>query len=110
MAPRFLTAASCALFFYGTARAQTCDLTGYKPQPGLMAISEAGRLVVTWDGEQGQELRTQLSIVDGTPTVRELAVRKKDAEWTVLGRDLMPEFRITTGVRRTGHGLPEKNR
>lgn len=110
MAPRFLTAAFCALFFCGTARAQTCDMTGYKPQPGLMALSEAGTLVVTWDGEQGQELRAQLSIVDGTPTVRELAVRKKEAEWTVLGRDLVPEFRVTTGVRRTGHGLPEENR
>ena len=58
-----------------------------------------------WDGEKGQELLARLAIVNGTPTVRELAVRKKGGEWATLGRDLVPEFCVTTGVRRTGHGL-----
>ena len=38
-----------------------------------------------WDGENGQELLAKLAIVNGTPTVRELAVRKKGGEWATLG-------------------------
>ena len=34
----------------------------------------------------------------------------KGGKWVTLGRDLIPEFGVTTGVRRTGHGLPESNR
>ena len=49
--------------------------------------------------------------MDGTPTILELAVRKaKEGAWKTLGRNLVPEFGVTTGVRRTGHGLPEENR
>jgi hypothetical protein len=85
-------------------------MTGYRPLPGLVAVSEGGVLTVTWDGENGQVLRARFSIRDGTPTVRELAVRTKGGDWTTLGRDLVPEFGVTTGVRRTGHGLPEEHR
>jgi hypothetical protein len=31
-------------------------------------------------------------------------------QWTALGRDLKPVFGVTTGIRRTNHGLPEENR
>ena len=57
-----------------------------------------------------QECLARFAIVDGVPTVTELAVRKKGGKWVTLGRNLIPEFGVTTGVRRTGHGLPEENR
>src|SRR5262249_24513036 len=93
-----------------SAPAQTVDMTGYRPLPGLVAASENGSLSVTWDGERGRELLARYSIADGTPTVRELGVRKKGGEWTTLGRDLVPEFGVTTGIRRTGHGLDDEHR
>src|SRR5436305_1747561 len=102
---RVITAALCAGFFAEMAPAQTVDMTGYRPQPGLVAVSEGGSLAVTWDGERGQELQARFSVVDGTPTVRELGVRNKGGARTTLGRDLVPEFGVTTGVRRTGHRL-----
>src|SRR2546430_7373755 len=37
---------------------------------------------------------------DGQPLVRELAAKKGAAGWIVLGRDLAPEFQVTSGVRR----------
>ena len=37
-------------------------------------------------------------------------MRRKGGEWTTLGRDLVPEFGVTTGVRRTGHGLDQEHR
>src|SRR5947199_10442295 len=97
-----------AILFLGllpdSVPAQTVDMTGYRPLPGLVAVSEGGTLAVTWDGEKGQELQARFSIVDGIPTIRELAVRRGGGGWTTLGRDLVPEFGVTTGVRRTGHG------
>jgi hypothetical protein len=90
--------------------AQTVDMTGYRPSTGLVAASQDGLLTLIWDGEDGQELQARFSIADKTPTVRELGVRRRGGEWTTLGRDLVPEFGVTTGVRRTGHGLDHKHR
>src|SRR5262249_18109727 len=61
-------------------------------------------------GVEGQELQARFSIVEGTPTIKELGVRTKGGEWATLGRDLVPEFAVTTGVRRTGHGLDHEHR
>jgi hypothetical protein len=44
------------------------------------------------------------------PAVRELAVRQKNGTWVNLGRNLVPDFGVTTGVRRTSHWLPESKR
>jgi hypothetical protein len=107
---RFLMIACCVEVSSGAAPSQTCDLSGYRPQPGLEVSSQGGGLTVRWDGEKGQELLVKLAIVNGTPTVRELAARKKGGEWAMIGRDLVPEFSLTTGVRRTGHGLSYDNR
>src|SRR3954454_18374748 len=110
MSIRVIAAVLCLGLLPDSVPAQTVDMTGYRPLPGLMAVSEGGSLTVTWGGEKGQELQARFSVVDGTPTVRELGVRRKSDEWTVLGRDLVPEFGVTTGVRRTGHGLDEEHR
>ena len=110
MVPRFLTAILCASLFSGTAPPPDCDMTAYLPQPGLGASSQDGSLTVRWTGEKGQELLAIFAIVNGTPTVRELAIRKTGGTWGTVGRDLVPEFSLTTGVRRTGHDLPYENR
>jgi len=110
MAPLFLTAALCACLCAGPRAPETFDMSGYRPQAGLEAVVENDSLTVRWDGEVGQELRARFTVVAGTPTIRELAVRKKGSEWTTLGRNLVPEFGVTTGVRRTGHGLDEAHR
>jgi hypothetical protein len=107
---RAITAALCVGLSSEAAPAQTVDLTGYTPQPGLEAVSEGGSLTVTWDGAPGQKLLARFSVVDGAPTVRELGVRRKGGEWTTLGKDLVPEFGVTTGMRRTGHGLDHEHR
>jgi hypothetical protein len=86
------------------------DLAGYRAQPGLEAVVEDAALTVRWEGESGEELRARFAIVGGTPTILELAARNKAGEWRILGTDLVPHFGVTTGVRRTGHGLPEENR
>jgi hypothetical protein len=110
MTCRSITTILCVGLLTATAPSQTMDMTGYRPQPGLLAASEGRSLSVTWDGDQGQELRARFSIVDGTPTIRTLDVRREGGEWTTLGRDLVPEFGVTTGVRRSGHGLDHEHR
>src|SRR3954466_13889288 len=110
MSFRVIAAILCLGLLPDSVPARTVDMTGYRPRPGLVAVSEGGSLTVTWDGEKGQELRARFAIVDGIPTVRELGVRRKGGEWTTLGRDLVPEFGVTTGVRRTGHGLDHEHR
>ncbi len=78
-----------------SAFAITCDLSAYKAAAGLTAAQEGGNLRVTWLGAQSEELRALFGVDDGTPKIRELAVRR-----AVLGRELLPEFRVTTGLRR----------
>lgn len=92
------------------AAAPAFDLAEYRAQPGLEAVAEGDELSVRWEGERGRPLRARFAIVAGTPTVRELAVGKGGGGWLVLGRDLVPEFRVTSGVRRTGHGLDHEHR
>ena len=60
----------------------------------------AGAVSLTWQGESGQELRALLGIRDGHPVVNELAARDSGGRWIVLGKDLTPEFQVTTGHRR----------
>src|SRR5438094_328323 len=86
------------------------DLSQYRAQPGIVARLDQDALQVNWEGENHHELRTRFSIANGTPLLTELAVKKRGAGWNVLGRNLAPQFGVTTGVRRTGHGLPEENR
>jgi hypothetical protein len=110
MSLQFLTIAFCVGVCSGAAPPPACDMTAYHPQPGLEAFSQEGSLNVRWNGEKGQELLAKLAIVTGTPTVRELAIRKPGGAWGTVGRDLVPEFSVTTGIRRTGHDLLYENR
>ena len=78
----------------------TCSLTGYKAASGLNASIADHALALTWDGERNQELRLRFSITEGTPTIQELAVRRKGAAWRPLATNVTPEFRLTAGKRR----------
>jgi hypothetical protein len=97
-----LKLALCVILFPGLAAGQTlkCNLQGYKPLDGLEAEVRGGALDVTWQGERGQQLRAEFTIRAGQPVVQELAARKQAGDWVVLGQNLIPEFRVTSGMRR----------
>lgn len=73
-----------------------CDLSAYKPQSGFQAQLRGGVLEVTWQGERQEQLRVGFDVQGGQPTIRELAVRRKNGNWIVLGRNLLPEFEVTS--------------
>jgi hypothetical protein len=92
-----LAIASTAAF----ADSLSCDLTEYKASPGLTARVDADLLVVTWTGQGGTELRAQFAIEGGRPEIRALATRKTaGGRWVTLGEHLIPEYRVTSGIRR----------
>jgi hypothetical protein len=78
----------------------TCNLTGYKATPGLTATAIDNSLTVTWDGERNQEVRLRFAIDGGTPTIRELAIRRKDSPWATLASNVTADYRVVAGVRR----------
>jgi hypothetical protein len=84
----------------GHAEGSTCDMSHYKSLPGLSASVADSTLIVTWDGEMNNELRLRLTINDGTPTIQDLAIRSKGAQWVTLASNLTPEFHVVTGFRR----------
>ena len=92
------------LIAYGAAApaayAQTCDLSEYKPVPGLTASADASALAVNWEGERNEEVRLRLAISGGKPIIEELAVRRKGGGWAVLATNLAPEYNVVSGVRR----------
>ena len=92
------------------AAAFECDLSEYRKVPGVSAQVEANALVVSWEGEGKNSLRLRFGLREGQPTISEFAIRSKEGTWNILGRNLVPVFTVTTGIRRTGHGLPEANR
>jgi hypothetical protein len=84
----------------GAAGALACDLAGYTAAPGLTAAIEQDLLVVSWTGQGATELRARYAINAGQPAIRDLGIRKAGGPWKLLGRNLVPEYRVTTGVRR----------
>src|SRR5258708_2593033 len=82
------------------AQAPACDLSAYHAQPGLGASNGGDGLTVTWDAERDRDVRLRLGFDAGTPTIRELAVRRKGSAWRTLAADAQPEFRIVSGFRR----------
>jgi hypothetical protein len=86
----------------GVAAAQTstCDRQAYKPVNDLTAEQSGDAVTLTWAGESHQQLRARFAIRGGQPQVVELAARDAGGPWIVLGKDLTPEFQVTTGKRR----------
>jgi hypothetical protein len=90
-----LTAASASY-----ADPLTCNLTSYKATVGLTAAVSDNVLAVVWDGDKDTELRMRFAVEGGTPTIRELALRKKGGQWSTLATNMTPEFRVVSGLRR----------
>jgi hypothetical protein len=86
----------------GVAAAQSlnCDLQGYKTTDGLKATTSGSVVTMTWQGEGAQELRASFGIRNGQPFIQELAARAGSGKWTLLGKDLSPDFQVSTGKRR----------
>jgi hypothetical protein len=77
-----------------------CDLTRFKPAPGLSAALGDNLLTVSWRGDGNQELRLRFTIAEGRPVIRDLSVRKGAGAWATLGETLTPEYHVVSGVRR----------
>ncbi len=84
----------------GGAQSLHCNLQGYKVTDGLQAEASGSTLSMTWQGEGGQQLRARFTLRNGQPVVEELAARQDSGSWIVLGKDLTPDFQVTTGRRR----------
>jgi hypothetical protein len=82
------------------AQNTNCDLSGYKAADGLKARSTSAGLELDWQGDHGQQLSAVFGIRNAQPTIFELAVRKAGGSRLVLGKDLVPEFDVVSGVRR----------
>lgn len=103
-----VAAATMALWSWGGpdvtpvvyAQSFNCDMTAYKAMPGMTATIAQDALTVTWSGTNNTEVRARYAIEGGQPRVRELAARKVGGQWTVLGQNLSPEVRVTSGIRR----------
>ena len=96
-----LVAASLASFGSAMRAAEPikCDLSEYKTAAGLTAAVQQDLLVVSWTGQAGAELRARYAIDNGQPIVRDIAIRK-GGQWATLGQNLVPEYRVTSGIRR----------
>ena len=86
----------------GLSSAQTtaCNTKNYKPVDGIEMSLGFVDVTLTWQGEHDQQLRARFGFRDHHPVVEELAARAKGGPWIVLGRDLAPQFDVTTGKRR----------
>src|ERR1700688_5273932 len=88
-------------FILATAALADCDLAQYRAMPGLEAAQRPGvPLEIAWSGERGEQLRAAFTIQNGRPVVEQLSARKAGAKWIILGRNLSPEYQVTTGKRR----------
>jgi len=80
-----------------------CALSDYHPIPGMDVSFEDDTVTVSWEGKETAQLRMRLIVSQGCPVIREFAIHKEDGRWITLGQDLVPEFGVTTGRRRSGH-------
>jgi len=78
----------------------SCNLQDWKGIAGVTVSANRDNVEVSWPSEQGQQNRARFAVRDGQPVVAELAPRKPGGTWIVLGKDLAPDFQVTTGRRR----------
>jgi len=82
------------------APAQQCDLSAYTPIAGVRVDATSDNVTIEWTGEVNQQLRAQFALRNNRPVVTELGARAAAGTWIVLGKDLDPQFEVTTGRRR----------
>jgi hypothetical protein len=90
----------CAAYGQSAAQKLNCDLSEYTRVDGLTAALTGDAIEIGWQGEAQQQLRAIFAIHSGQPLVREVAIRKSNGPWSVLARDLTPEFDVVSGRRR----------
>src|SRR5258708_13360939 len=78
----------------------SCNLSGYKSAAGLSAAVAGDALTLTWDGERNQEMRLRFAITAGTPTIQDLAVRKKGGTGGVVAANATPHYPVASPPRR----------
>jgi hypothetical protein len=109
LAIRLRSSCLCALLFALGARAAlaqsessgfVCDLSGYRTGGPVSAAMGDGELSLEWAGAGDERLRLRLAPVAGTPTIRELALRRGSGAWVGVARDARIEYRIVEGLRR----------
>ncbi len=84
----------------GIAQTPACDMQGYKSVDGIKMSASGGAVEFVWPGEKGQQLRARFALIEGQPIVQELAAQKAGGPWIELGKNLAPDFEVTTGKRR----------
>jgi hypothetical protein len=84
----------------GNAQTLDCNMQGYKSVDGVKVTANSKAVELVWPGEKGQQLRARFTLRDGQPLIEELAAQKAGSAWIVLGKDLTPDFEVTTGKRR----------
>jgi hypothetical protein len=84
----------------GTAQSLNCSLRDYKSIEGVDAAASGKGVSLSWPGENGQQLRARFALQNGEPLIEELAARKAGGAWVELGKNLTPQFEVTTGRRR----------
>src|SRR5262245_4252189 len=95
-----LVLAVSAFASVGWADPLTCDLAQYRAAPDLTATVANSALTIAWTGDRNQDLRMRFAVTGGTPTIEELAIRKRGASWNVLAANVTPDFRVVSGLRR----------
>jgi hypothetical protein len=76
------------------------DLEDYSAQNDLQATVENNLLTLQWAGDPGNDIRLKFAVRQGIPTIVEMAIHRVEKGWTVFARNLVPEYRVVSGLRR----------
>jgi hypothetical protein len=77
-----------------------CSTEGLERVEGLTVEADSSSVLLEWEGERGEHLRARFTLREGHPQIAELAARKSGGAWIMLGKDLTPDFHVTTARRR----------
>lgn len=77
----------------------SCTLTG-AVGGALKVASAPGGASFVWEGSKDQTLRLRFAIVEGVPTIADLAISGRDGRSRSVVQNARPEYEIVTGLRR----------
>ncbi|NMM47574.1 CehA/McbA family metallohydrolase domain-containing protein [Marinigracilibium pacificum] len=75
------------------------DLTNYKDQEGLKVTVLKNKLELTWEGKSAH-FKILFMVQDGIPVISRLENSTNSVHWNLMEENLIPEYRIVSGVRR----------